>query len=151
MKRACLRRLQPRPSPARRGQAALETAFILSIFLLIAAFGIQIALISRAQSLLNLAAFYAAREYATTGSNDHAKTAAVTYLSPLLIGRASNPTLSLQFHGGGDSDYGAAVGATISVDYLLLLPMLRPFFEPGHHDASIKLSATAYSFVEGSK
>ncbi|GAB4241288.1 MAG: hypothetical protein OHK005_04210 [Candidatus Methylacidiphilales bacterium] len=142
--------LHPVRPLARRGQAALETALILSIFLLIAAFGIQIALISRAQSLLNLAAFYAAREYATTGYRDNAKVAAVTYLSPLLVGRASNPGLSFQFQGGEATDFGAAVGATVSVDYLLLLPMLRPFFEPGHHDASIKLSATAYSFVEGS-
>ncbi|MFQ3671186.1 MAG: TadE family protein [Verrucomicrobiia bacterium] len=149
------RATSPRPRlaslpPSQRGQAALETAFILTIFLLIAAFGIQVALISRAQSLLNLAAFYAAREYATTGYRDGSLTAAVTYLSPLLIGRATNPTLSFQFQGGSGTDYGAAVGATVSIDYRLLLPILRPFFERGSDSSTIKLSATAYSFVEGS-
>lgn len=141
--------LNPR-RPARRGQAAVETAFILTIFLLIAVFGIQVALISRAQSLLNLAAFYAAREYATTGYRDNAKVAAVTYLSPLLVSRASNPFLSFHFQGGSETDFGAAVGATVSVDYRLLLPMLRPFFERGSQTSTIKLSATAYTFIEGS-
>jgi len=119
-------------APARRrrsGQAMVELLFIFLIFMAIVFLAIQFTMIANARSMLNLATYAAAREYAVTYSGARANAAAYIYMSPLLPGSGSGDVKVVYISTPKDPGFGhtAKVKAT-AVYGLLPIPLLREYF-----------------------
>lgn len=135
------------------GQATVEFLFAFSVFfgLFLAAY--QVIDIINAKSLVNLAAFYAAHEYATTHSEDDATKAARWYANLLLDKHATNISVYIDTPDG--IEYGRTCEARVVVYYHLLpFQLVRNWFPArpagGGPAGTIRLESNSVMFIEGS-
>ena len=111
----------------RAGQASLEFVMVVGLFLTAIFSGVQVCEIMKARSLVNVASYSAARNYAVTQNSEQAEAVARLYLGPLA-------DLNLRLDVEGSNTFGGSFVATVSIDYPLLPILLieKIFNAPNH-------------------
>lgn len=131
-----------------RGQSAIEFILVAPLFLLVVFFTLQTALIYQAQAVLDLAAFYGARECVTNSSKSAGGRAAVFFCGSIKDEIQSkdgtNPCINVKYSEGAGT-YGDMFTCTVSVNYKLLpIPLIRDVFGiSGNGDGTIPLEGKA--------
>jgi hypothetical protein len=107
----------------RSGQAMVELLFILVGFMTIVLFVLQLSLIANARSLLNVATYAAARDYAVHRSRPSALGVAKYYS---LVG-AGLPVANIRIS-PSNAKFGSKVKVTLTAVYPLRIPLVRQYF-----------------------
>jgi hypothetical protein len=128
----------------------IEFLFVFLMFVGIIFLTLQFTLIANARSMLNLATYAAARDYAVNYSSGSAYAAAGVYMEPLLPGVGSGDITAFYLSIPDDPGFGNQFTIKTTAPYKLMpLPVVQEFFGfVAEHTGYIELKSSCSMTME---